>query len=474
MKRRLAAWGIALLAILLILPISAVRADADAQDLTACCHIDGDADGDTLATLSDNDVGTWVELPPDRVLTIRWEDAVCGGILLEWLDIPDKYWVSFANGENKTLFDDPYALNDYLSIPDDATSLTLGCPEGERLCGFRVFGLGELPQDLQQWQRPAPGVDLMLFSAHCDDELVFMGGVLPTCIAEGRNVQVVYFAASRARMEEGLAGLWAIGVRNAPIFLGYRDILAENMDDQIRVWGGWTSIERKIVTLLRVYRPLVVVTHDTNGEYGHGAHFVASRALRFAVKDAASDALFPLEGQETVYWQVHKCYLHMYTKDAVRFDFDRPLASYDGKTANEVAQIGLDCHVSQHDHYPSVHVSGTFDDHLWGLFLSTVGAEEHGLSFFENIPTDVLSKRYEPTPTPVPTPTPTATPKATAVPAQARSDSAATPVPQPTDAPDAVETADRTDGNWLWIVLGTIAAAAVVLGVFLLRRMRKR
>ena len=67
--------------------------------------------------------------------------------------------------------------------------------------------------------------DLLFLIAHPDDELLFTGGAIPTyAVEKGKQVAVAYLTPSNTtRRSEALNGLWAMGVRNYPIFGEFSD-----------------------------------------------------------------------------------------------------------------------------------------------------------------------------------------------------------------------------------------------------------
>ena len=90
-----------------------------------------------------------------------------------------------------------------------------------RLTEWHVYEAADkLPEGIHLWE-PAPDkCDIMLVSAHSDDELVMMGGIIPTYAAErGLRVQVVYcYVPEQNRHGEALGGLWYSGQRTLPVF----------------------------------------------------------------------------------------------------------------------------------------------------------------------------------------------------------------------------------------------------------------
>ena len=261
-----------------------------------------------------------------------------------------------------------------------------------------VFGPGDIPDYVQRWQPAPEKADLMVLAAHPDDEVLFFGGVLPTYAGERKkSVVVVYMTCgTMQRRSELLNGLWAMSVRTYPEIAYFYDKYTTKLDKGYDIWGK-KKTNAYLVEMLRRYRPDVVVTHDVNGEYGHGAHRVCADAMTNCVGFAADPASFP-ESAGYGPWQVKKLYLHLYGENAIEMDWDQPLSAFDGKTAYEMALEGYACHVSQHEAGQKNPATGKFEYftveprdsenscYRFGLRLSTVGPDVNGNDLFENIP----------------------------------------------------------------------------------------
>ena len=239
----------------------------------------------------------------------------------------------------------------------------------------------------------------MLVSAHSDDELVMMGGIIPTYAAErGMRIQVVYcYVPEQYRHEEALNGLWFSGMRTLPVFF-----VIEN-ESRLR-------FAEKLTREIRRFKPEVVITHDINGEYGQyeyknpqsTGHGLVSRNCREAVEAAADAKKFPKSAEEYGTWQVKKLYLHLYDKNQVVMDFDTPLSFFNGKTAFEIAQEAYAFHKSQRSYWLDVLRSNRYDCRKYGLYATTVGEDVEKNDFLENIPPECLSDYVAPEPTPTP------------------------------------------------------------------------
>lgn len=182
------------------------------------------------------------------------------------------------------------------------------------------------------------------------------------------------------------------------------------------------------VEQLRRFKPQVVVGHDPNGEYSHGAHMVNTAALRAALEVSADPAAYPDSAAQWGVWDVPKTYLHLWPERTVVMDWDTPLASYGGMTAFAVSRLGYDCHVSQHWTWFTRWVRGTstapittaaqinsYSPCKYGLYRTTVGDDTPGENdFFEHI--TPYAEQIPPEPETPDPPETTAAPETTSVP----------------------------------------------------------
>jgi len=272
---------------------------------------------------------------------------------------------------------------------------------GAHKMGFNelyVFGRGDIPDWVQRWE-PAEGkADILFFSAHPDDEILFYGGAIPTYASERKKrVVVAYLSYSNTtRRSEVLNGLWAMGVRHYPEFGGFQDTWSNKTADAYRKLGK-KKVLMWVAEMYRKHQPDVVVTHDLNGEYGHGQHKMLGDAAIQCYDLAANPEKYP--ESYTVYgtWQVRKLYVHLWgdASNQTCFDWNIPLESMGGKTGLEVAREAYDMHVTQASakvkirgkwHLLSVDETGTvFSNTTFGLYASQVGPDETHTDFLEHI-----------------------------------------------------------------------------------------
>ena len=243
-------------------------------------------------------------------------------------------------------------LNEYIALDAGTETVRIRPKDGKGrlfIAELHVFGEGDAPDWVQQWEAPLDKADLLALAAHPDDELLFLGGAIPYYAGEmGRKVQVAYLVPTMPyRRLELLDGLWLCGVKNYPMIGHFPDkyqLTLKGMYAQ----KGWSreSVYRFVAETYRACRPDVVVTQDVNGEYGHGAHRAAADAAQAAIALAADE-----NDQEKMThsepWQVKKLYLHLYEQNPVKMDWRKPLAAFGGQTAFDLASRAFECHISQ-------------------------------------------------------------------------------------------------------------------------------
>ena len=350
--------------------------------------------------------------------------------------------------------------------------LQLDAPD-QAIAELRVFGPGELPENVHVWNPPVEKAELMVVSTHQDDELIFFGGTIPYyTVAQNRPTVVVYMAnCGRSRRQEALNGLWAMGVRDYPDFINLKDKRVKSIEEGLKLWGGEEHILEELVARIRRYKPEVIVTHDLDGEYGHNQHKITARLMQDAIDAAADAARFPDTAAQYGAWQVKKLYIHLYGENQVSMPWKVPLEALGGRTPLEVAQLGYAEHASQQKYF-QVEDGGKYDNARFGLYFTTVGLDSGINDMFENIPT--------PTPDPTPTPEITPTPEPTEVPTAEPTAQIVLPLltAEPTAAPTAepVPTAEQSASGGMGLLLGMLGGA-VALGIAVLaleKRARKR
>lgn len=319
------------------------------------------------------------------------EGETIGSVLLKWRTISppevaikvqqDGQWVEIMR-------DGPNYAAQYIVLPQGYEEIRISSLTVQmELSEVTVLGPGQAPSYVQVWRDAPEKVDLMLFSTHPDDELLWFGGLLPYYAGE-KDMDVLVVNAVFGwyyRRLELLDALWACGVDIYPVLLGYPD-QQESVKEILTIWSyNNRQPEDTAVMLIRRYKPDVVVLHDVYGEYGHTAHVLFSQLGRQGVERAADAAEHAASYELYGTWDVPKTYIHLWGENQLRMDWNQPLSAFDGMTALEVAQAAMTCHASQYARGWEVEDGGEYDNALFGLWRSTVGEDLVKNDLFENI-----------------------------------------------------------------------------------------
>ncbi len=386
--------------LLLILIFTAGWAAADtAREITAECEITPGSNKKEFIQATDGNYATaWKSVGGDRAsIEVRVpEGEEAGGVWLQWYDHPHAIALQIRNGAGEWQeynHSEGDYLSDYLPLPKGTTEFCVANPQSAKksiplaLAEFHVYGKGELPPEVQVWDPPAEKADLMLVVAHPDDEVLWFGGVLPVYAGvQKKETQVCLLVPTLPRRRlEFLDALWTCGVKNYPVFGYLRDVYSSSLKEQYAKWDR-EGVLRLVTGWVRRFKPDVLITHDFNGEYGHGAHRVCADTVTAALDAATNPKKYNKESYlEYGGWDVPKCYVHLYGENVIDFDWRVPLKEFGGRTAFEVAEDAFACHISQQDTGYSVQDSGPYDCSLFGLYRSLVGPDEAHDDLFENL-----------------------------------------------------------------------------------------
>lgn len=173
---------------------------------------------------------------------------------------------------------------------------------------------------------------LLSIHPHPDDESIACGGVLGKAVEEGARVKVV--TCTRGEEGENLAGidlgdddllthrlreleaaLEVLGVRDHE-FLGYRDSgmvdTPGNAHPESFHAADLYVAAARLATIIRRFRPDVVVSDDAEGTYGHPDHVKAHRVTERAIAMAADPWWRTPDAGEP--WQVAKRYVFTFPR----------------------------------------------------------------------------------------------------------------------------------------------------------------
>ncbi len=413
-------WLIALLT-LLALSLSVAFA-AEANDITEDCKFKVCSSGRKYTLMTDKKYTSYWEsnkIKTPWIAITAPEGKPVAGLYVCFGNMPES-WEIQTSDDGKDWFTavpgDTRFLHAYVALPQPAQHVRLAVTSEKktalRINDLFVLSEGDLPDWVQVWQPTEEKADILFLSTHPDDELIFFGGAIPTyAVEQQRKVVVAYFTRSNTtRSSELLNGLWHMGVRTYPVIGNFKDSYAKNLKAAYKSAGGKGKVNEWIVGLYRQYKPEVVVTQDTNGEYGHKQHMMIADAAQNCIALAANEDEFTASTIAYGTWQVKKLYLHLYPENQITFDWTVPLKSMNGATGIELAEEAYTLHKTQASSGMSVTETGTkYDNRVFGLAFTTVGEDVRKDDFLENIydapgSYDAAANNVEATPAPTEVP----------------------------------------------------------------------
>lgn len=469
-----------------LLPLAQGKAAAsEARDITADCVIKIGGKAINAKAVDSSDY-TYAEF--DNVMVSITAREPIGGVYLKFNGSAPKWNINY-NG--KTYYNPTGFLHSYQSVDESAQTIALGLPGKVSVAEIRVLSKGDkLPSFVQVWQKAEGNCDLMIFACHGGDDQLYFAGAIPDALNRGAKVQVCYFINPSNTVigtHELLNGLWASGLDRYPVISAFPDTYltrteAEALKGLNDKGFTYAQMVDYAVTQLRRFKPQVVLTHDEAGEYGHGAHMLASHVLRDAVDAAADTSKYPNSASYGA-WDVPKVYIHLLSDNAIDFEIDTPLERFNGMTAFNVSQNAMRCHASQQEKAQYKWLFGAdgsvtkstqlteYSPRKFGLWHSTVGEDTVKKDFYENLNLSGGETPTEPPETEEPTTEPPQTeeptePPVTAAPATAEPAPTEAPTEAPeTTAPGGVPTNEKLPSPVLiaFTILLLLAAAGVAI-----------
>ena len=368
---------------------------ANAKNITSECNIT--IAGKNYSNITDDKYTTYTNYKSDDSISISCNEKV--KYIYIYYNIKSSKGIlnnSIKVGENGF-------LHELIKLDVQEDDITINYEENYSIAEIYAFSDEELPSWVENWQH-LEKCDLMLFSAHADDEQLFFAGLMPTYIDKDKKIQVVYFTNhynNTNRYHEQLEGLWAIGIKYYPIISTFPDAYSESLEGALKNLNssGFTEDDalKYEVEQIRRFKPKVVVSHDENGEYSHGQHILTTYLIKEAI-EKANDKTYDNDSYHKYgTWEINKLYLHLYPKNELILDYDIPLDAYDGKTAYEVAKLGYAKHYSQqytwftdwlkgpNNSYTSATQINKYNPAYYGLYYTNVGEDINHNDMFENI-----------------------------------------------------------------------------------------
>lgn len=346
--------------------------------------------GGSTASLNDGSHSTFLTFNTGDSITIKSSDGnTISGIYIIW-DSPAAPWTLTV--ESGDISCGQYGfLHEYVSLDTPALTAVINIPQDNmRISDIRIFSEGELPDDVQIWNPPCDKADILIVASHADDDILFFGGIIPTYgVAGDADIQVIYmsefWSSAKIREHEKLDGLWAAGLNIYPVSGTFPDVYSKDMETA-KTQYNFDDMVSFVTCQIRRFEPQIIVTHDQNGEYGHGFHMLTSSAVVTAVEAASDSSQYPDSAAAYGVWNTPKTYLHLYGENKIRLDLRLPIDSMGGRTALQIAADAYKQHVSQQWCWFYVSDDYEYSCADFGLYRTTVGYDT-GNDMLENIKT---------------------------------------------------------------------------------------
>ena len=424
-----------------------------AENLTHHCRLTSDLKSTAYTwRLTDADLNSSQILKDGQRVTLTWREGIpVKTIWMAFKDYPaaDSFTFQQFDREGTLLKEVPgsWYVNQIVSLEEGTRSISVVSKSEINLCSLYAYGEGVIPS-YHPWEPTPEKLDYLIVAMHPDDDVLFMGAIVPLYTVEQGWDGSIFYAATRERVRKDEAGngAWIMGLRKAPILGTFPDI-PPSYREQHQDTFQQKDMVRYLVRLFRQYRPEVVFSHDLNGEYGHWQHVILANAVLEAVPLAADSTYDKKSAAQYGTWEIKKLYLHLYPENPIQLPATKAIDAYGGLTPVEIATAAFQCHRSQLPSRHAVRNEGVYSLSDFGLAYTTVGLDTPSLndpfehieaaSFYSSagpastdmpVPTDTSAPADAPTPTDTPVPEDTSAPADASTPTD-------TPVPEDTPAP---------------------------------------
>ena len=318
---------------------------------------------------------------------IKFRQAVPGSIELLMTDAE-------GNSSLRTIY--PKYLHELIEIESDLSVIEITSPEKFTVCELELYGEGTLPLNVQKWEESFDECDILIISTHADDDTLFFGALTAENIAKNRLVQTAFVSNhpnESHRLNELLDGQWTLGVTAYPVIGTFRDHHSTSIQTAMTQYNS-DEICEFLVKCIRQTRPAVVVTHDENGEYGHGAHMLVSSLTKTAFEYAGDISKYPELVKEHGTHDPQRLCIHLYKENPIKLDVHKTYAGLAGKSPFEIAEDAYSRHISQQVWDFKVTDKGTDDCTSFGIYAgsTTVYRDNDIMSGLSPLSPDIMSE----------------------------------------------------------------------------------
>ncbi len=359
-----------------------------------------------LENISDGNINTTATLPSGCGIELSTgvdstrDGESIGYVYVKFTTTPVPYSVTYnstvgtvayntGNDDMKVLPAGDYGFLHELTVIDgEASSVMISSKQDMEIADIILYSKGELPADVQRWEPTLSECDMLCFPTHADDESLFMGALIAESAARGRLVQVALICNDKkepVRPHELLDAVWTLGVRTYPIIGSFPILYSKTLRYASTQYDS-NEMRGFIVECIRRTKPSVIVAHDIDGEYGHGAHMLTSLLVREAIKLTGNPESYTDSAEKFGLHNVKKLFLHLYGQNEIILDVDKAYATLRESTPFDIAVAAYDKYQSQHVFEDFAVVKyGTIDCRRFGLYYSDVGYDVSSGDVFEGI-----------------------------------------------------------------------------------------
>ena len=352
---------------------------AEHIDTSVLITLDG---ADITCQLAEADYYMSISVHSSQVLAVESEEPF-SALYIKWGSHPGRFSLVWDGGSLDCGAEG--FLHDYIRLPEEVKSLSFVFEEEgtHYISQMGAYTYGVAPEGVQDWLPPCETADILVFPTHADDDTLFFGAVISYyAIEKELTVQTAFMTDhyyEPFRNHERLDGLWEMGVRHYPIVGTARDYYTMSLNEAAN-YHGYDGILKWQVEQIRRFKPLVILGHDLEGEYGHGQHKLNAHYLIQAVELAADARQFPMIALQYGLWDTPKLYLHLYEGNRITFNVNTTLENDpEGRTPFVIAQDAYKCHVSQAGYFEvSQNPHSVMDCTRFGLYRTLVGYDTGG------------------------------------------------------------------------------------------------
>ncbi len=383
------------LSFVIVIVLASTAFAKEAVNVVEQCTLIGSANNKKITNAFDKDYNTIYKTGKNinnGIICTMPEGKLCSGVYIKFVHKAPDWCLQVKDADDKWITVSSSSkgfIADFLPL-DNVKEFRIHAPNKREnrldISEMEIFDEGEIPAYVQRWKAPLEKSDILVIHAHSDDEHIYMGGIIPYYAGElGKKVQTMILVPSMYyRKLEYLDGLWHSGAKNYPIFAGFGDYFSYKLNDMYKSWNKKALIG-SIIGAIRRTKPDVVVTHDINGEYGHGAHKACADGVINAIKQTNKPKVHTKSHKKYGGWDISKLYIHLYGENKIKMDFNQALSKFNGKTALQIAEESFKMHISQQktNYYPSV--TGKYSIEDYGLYYTSVGNDLLKNDMLENI-----------------------------------------------------------------------------------------